>query len=421
MNRTMKLVATALVVLLLGGFAWWFFFLKGKTAAVPPTFATAAQGGATATFGGSSGNTSQNIIGGIATATTQGGKAPGGALPRLWHVTAAPVAGAGFVVNASTTRLRFVERATGYVSDADPSGGMLGRLTNTTVPHVYEAQIGTNGAIVERNIDGGVATAFADTVGQASSTAPAVLLQQRLPNNIETLAMNPSGTQLFYILPNAAGNAAGFTARADGSKPVQVFSSGILGWQAQFLSDGHIVLVQNASEEAQSYAYELQNGQLSPLTGAVNGLTFLPRASSANFIYGQSDTQLTLFAKNATTTLTLPIRTIADKCVWDPPRPTQKTVGKKTVTTMVQLPIVYCAVPELPPGANFLDHWYRGEAHTTDAWWKVDTSTGAVALVYTPDTNLSLDVENPVADPTGNYISFENAADKSLWLLRIAQ
>jgi hypothetical protein len=67
--------------------------------------------------------------------------------------------------------------------------------------------------------------------------------------------------------------------------------------------------------------------------------------------------------------------------------------------------------------------WYRGEIHTSDEWWKIDATTGSTTMIYSPkvSNNVSIDVDRPVIDATGNYIAFINAADKSLWMLKIPQ
>jgi len=77
-------------------------------------------------------------------------------------------------------------------------------------------------------------------------------------------------------------------------------------------------------------------------------------------------------------------------------------------------------VPQRPTPADFLDLWHRGEVHTADAWWRVDMSAGSTELLYSPG-DIMLDVESPVIDDEGEYIAFMNAADKSLWLLRIKE
>ena len=48
-------------------------------------------------------------------------------------------------------------------------------------------------------------------------------------------------------------------------------------------------------------------------------------------------------------------------------------------------------------------------------------SAGTAEKLFATDTSLALDVEKPAIDATGSYLGFINAADGSLWMLRIAQ
>ena len=111
-----------------------------------------------------------------------------------------------------------------------------------------------------------------------------------------------------------------------------------------------------------------------------------------------------------------PIQTIADKCTWAPTSP-EAPQGKPGDL------IAYCGVPQTIPSQQFLDDWYKGIVHTSDEFYEVDASAASTTLLYNPqgDTSASLDVEDPSVDPSGQYLAFINAADQSLWVLRIEQ
>jgi hypothetical protein len=121
--------------------------------------------------------------------------------------------------------------------------------------------------------------------------------------------------------------------------------------------------------------------------------------------------------------VSLPIKTISEKCVWAPSNaPQSGAPGGHSVAQNViagKELVAYCAVPVSPVSGTYLRDWYRGAVHSEDSWWKVDVSAGTVERIFSPDANLSLDVENPSIDGNGSYIAFMNAADKSLWMLRI--
>jgi hypothetical protein len=165
-------------------------------------------------------------------------------------------------------------------------------------------------------------------------------------------------------------------------------------------------VAQKPSDGVMGYAFTINNSALQSLVSAP-GLSILPRTGSTALIYSDSTSgSVSLFAQTSASTspIRLPISTLAEKCVWAP--------GHDL--------IAYCAVPQTPETANdYMEAWYRGAMHTSDSWWRVDVSAGTAESLFTPDSSISLDVEHPVIDPTDSYIAFMNAADKSLWMLRI--
>lgn len=406
-----------LIVLILVAFGGWYFFIQAKQAEVASI--DAARGaGLAPSFASKVGSTYENIVSSLAASlTSERASQGGGAAPQLSQVNKTPTAGAGFVTSGlsdqgTSTSLRFVERSTGYVFDVDLATRTLKRVTGTLLPRTYEALVAGNGRMIMRGIDENDAVATIAASVTMSTTSAAVgttgdtlmqLAQTPLSHGTRSIVMSPSGEEIFYIAEGAEGGV-GIKATWDGEKPKQVFSSAIVGWQAYWLSGDRIVLMQKPSDGVTGYAYELgKDGALAPLAlGA--GLTVLPHPTSTALIYGTSAGGLSLFVRVSkdTSDAPLPIRTIADKCVW----------------SSAENNIAYCAVPQGAPPSGFLDRWHRGETHTADAWWRVDASAASAEIVLSPG-NASFDVERPIIDESGRYIAFMNATDKSLWLLRI--
>lgn len=326
----------------------------------------------------------------------------------LWQVSKTPVGGAGFVQGENGRRLYFIERSTGYLFSADPATGAIVRLSNTLTPKVYEAIITKSGAVIARSLDSsGNITTFSGSLS-ASSSADSLheLTGVQLPKNIDAIAFSPSGTEVVYLI-NDSGATVGMRAYADGTKPKRLFASAIASWHIRWLSDGRLILTESPSDGALGYAYRVATGTREKLLGGLPGLMVLPRASSTALLYSTADrSNVSLFARASasSTAVELPIRTIADKCVWLPSKEL----------------IAYCAVPQSAPVYPFLDAWYRGETHTADSWWQIDVAAGTVRIAYEPEQDLALDVENPQVDDSGSYLYFMNGADKSLWILRLS-
>ncbi|OGG57737.1 hypothetical protein A2853_04290 [Candidatus Kaiserbacteria bacterium RIFCSPHIGHO2_01_FULL_55_17] len=402
--RYVLIVAIVLILTALGG---WYFFIRAKQAEIKEADAGRGADLPEQSVGSAFGSTYENIVSSLSS-MVNGERSADTQVQRLAQVNKSQTAGAGFVESGTSTRLRFVERGTGFIFDVIPETLALERLTNILIPRTYEALVTENGRLIVRGTeeDGGVTTTVASVAATSTSEGSRTLTQKRLPNGIRSITANKTGGEILYVVEGPTGAVAS-RAAWDGTKAKEVFTSAVSGWQLHWLGSERIVLVQNPSDNIPGYSYEVQkNGALSPLLRPVPGLTLLPHPSSRALLYGASSGALTLFVRvSATSTsVSLPIRTIADKCVWDPK----------------QQSIAYCAVPQSLPAPSFLDRWYRGEAHTADAWWRVDAGAASAELLFSPGSFV-LDVERPVIDKSGNYIAFVNAVDKSLWLLRIAE
>ncbi len=467
-------VLAATIVLILGAFSGWYFFLKsqsqttagedaargfttGPTAQIgtsgqSPTTGELERAGffsrllSSVTGGGTGVSESLTTsltsdIGGIPNAATiQTSTSSATAAPRpaqMLHVHTKPVAGMSFIQSGKSELLRYVERSSGYIFDADPETGLVTRLTNTLVPKVYEALFTHNGKIIERSLDdaGNIVTVIG-SVGTSSksgeATSSMMFSSIALPQNIEAITFDPKTGALFYFLEEGSG-IVGIRAEANGAKPTRVFTSSIRHWRHQWLTDGRIILTQAASDDVPGYSYELKgDGSLSPLVRSTPGLTMLGR-NAGTFLYGQSSGgALALFVQvqGSAAPIGLQIRTIADKCVWVPDLSAQGvgtnrnpvgTSGKSAQGRSASGGdlIAYCAVPRGSTARRFLDEWYQGSAHSSDVLWRVNASAGSAQIVYAPNT--SIDMENLTISSAGTHIAFMNAIDKSLWLLRLTK
>ena len=405
---TLRYILIALAVLILAALSVWYFFIRAKQAEIAREAEGRGLGLPTRSFESRLGSTYENIVSSLSSPAAEAVRGEdAGKAPQLTQVNKTPTAGAGFI-SGTSTRLRFVERSTGFVFDVVPQTLALERLTNTLVPRTYEALIAKNGRMVMRSVDesGAPATIAASVAGTSTPEGLRSLAQKRLPDGIQSVVVSPGGDEIFYITEGPGGGAGNKTTW-DSEKEKPVFSSALAGWQAHWLSGDRIVIVQKPSDDTGGYAYTIgKDGALSPLVRNIPGLTVLPHPTSSALLYGRSAGGLSLFVqiKETTAGALLPIHTTANKCVWNP----------------LEELVAYCAVPQIQPPPNFLDKWHRGEIHTADAWWRVDASAASAELLLSPE-NTMMDVENPTIDESGVYIAFTNAIDKSLWLLRVSK
>lgn len=399
-----QFLLAGLVVVIVGATLGWYVFIHRQ---IQTTTAqdTARGAGIAPSFGSPQGSTFANTAAGDNTsAQPQNGTS---SAPRLWQISKTPVAGFGFDAT-STGLILFVERASGNVLQADPSRATIERLTNTLFPKTYDAAIIGEYAIL-RSIDGNALTTYAGAIAASTSTGEVGTLDGvYLPKNILTIAARDKST-LAYLLQNPHGGSLGVTSDLAGKGQKQFFSSALADWRLIGLKDGVLYLVQKPADGVPGFSFMLQkDGSLSPLISNVPGLMIAPRASSTALLWSSSGgSSLVLFGRTAANASaeTLPIKTVAEKCAWGP--------GSSL--------IAYCAVPRTLSTSAFLNDWYAGALHTTDAIWKVDVSAGTAEQFFATDSTLALDMENLRFDPSGSYLVFINATDKTLWSLRIAQ
>ncbi len=409
MNKIIQFVTAALLVAIVGGFGGWYFFIKNKTAETDNLIA--GRGEDAASFTGEVGSTYQNIITDSSETTPA---STGQRAPRLWHVTKSPIAGFGFGPGGLTVYI--AERATGNILRAAPDTSSIQRLTNTLVPKVREALFSRSGDVILRSTnDAGSVTTFAATIATTtvitSTSTPNTLEGTYLPQNIVAIdAPNnqPTSKGIFFMTRLPEGGSVGVSSLWKGTSIKKMVSLPLYQWRAQALSDGRVVLTQNAADDVVGYSFIVSPaGVMKPLVGNLPGLTLTYHDTGDAFLYGVAGAgTLSLYVKAGTSNaVKLPIATTADKCVWAP------GVGL----------IAYCAVPTSAPASPYLTNWYGGATHTIDVWWKIEAAEGTAERFFVPDTRTQYDVEDPATDETGSYLAWRNAADKSLWLLRISE
>lgn len=401
--RIMKFVAAALIVIVLGGLVGWYYVVQSRIASTSATD-TARGMGATPSFGGPAGSTFENTGSGFLTGT--GDAAPGEvrAAPRFWRISQTPVAGFGFA--SSSPRLYFADTATGNILEADPLTGATVRLTNTLFPKAFDAHFSESGAVVMRFMEGELIRTYAGRIATSTSStttsAPTQLIGTYLSPGITEIAVGAQES-LVYIVEDASG-ASIVQSDWRGGAQKKLFTAPLKAWRVQSLGDGMVVLTQKASDGITGHAFTLSaSGALAPLVENAAGLTTLAKDRST-LLYGTADTRLSLFVRTGGTDTSLPLQSTAEKCVW------------AHGTSL----IAYCAVPRITGGARTLLERYQGVRHTSDTWYRVNIAAGTAEEIFAGDGSAAIDVEKPVIDVGNRYIAFTNAADKSLWMLRIA-
>jgi len=329
--------------------------------------------------------------------------------PRLRQISATPVAGATVFVRGKEIVYRYVERATGHIFETTSESFAQIRVSNTTIPQVYNAIFVENGnGVIMQYLseDEVIRTLYAEIVFDPESGGGSIT-STFLPDNILSITVSPKGDKIFYLLRNSGVGSIGYVSNPDGSSPVEVFDSPIKEWGATWTATSRITLTSKPANGIPGVAFLVsQNQNLSEyIFSGVLGLNTLVSPDESSFLFSESiEDGTTLFGTSdgITRNPELPIVTFPnEKCVW-----------RKT--------LVFCGVPVDGDLGVYPDEWYQGVGSFYDSLYVIDMESGAVAEAQNFETlGVSMDIVSPHIDFTGRYLLFTNKRDLTLWAFRL--
>lgn len=429
-KKIFKIITVLIILLAIGFVTYWFFDRQQGGDGLPKNdgsfsfsnffpFGNSNDGApATTTTIGVSGTNGQNYA--IPTAP-----------PRLWQISNEPQSGA-VVFNASNTPLvRFVDKATGNIFESSLHLLGLRRISNTTIPKVYEALWQSNGdALVLRylgddnetikSVYGKLASSTplsGENANESESPAEKSLRELRtvfLPENITSISVNPS-TGVFAYVAEYPNKSAVFITDSFAGKLRQIFESEIRDFSVRLVNNTTSGLTSKPSAVAdgQFYFLKTDSGRLERVMGGQRGLTAVANSAGTKIFYSESKNNSFasgLFNPKTGEKTSTPFTSLPDKCVW----------SNKNF-------YLYCAVPKSIPSGKYPDYWYQGRVSFDDTLWRIDAATGATEFLIDPaaivsasaDNRMEIDAINLILDPNEEYLVFTNKKDSMLWGLKI--
>lgn len=343
------------------------------------------------------------------------------AAPRLWQISRDPQSGAVVFNNGTSTVVRFTDRATGNVFESRV--GFLGfnRVSNTTVPKVYEAKWQPNGdMVVLRHLNdtndtikswyGRFSTSSATFNEIENGQTPLELERTPLLDNIKSLSINNENGSIAYLVENRNGSVV-FLSDRDITNNREIFRSPIKDLEISWAGNSRISLLTKPNRTTSGFLYflDISSGQIEKVLGDKIGLTTLVNNNGTQVVYseirsGSLVSGLFNTAENRSTEL--PFFVIPEKCVWSN-----------------SAPYLYCAIPATNPGSRFPDSWYRGESSFDDTIWRINPSNLSGELLIDPTiiADGGIDAMNLLLDPSESYLIFTNKKDQQLWGFRIVE
>ncbi len=320
----------------------------------------------------------------------------------------------------SNTIFRYVERATGHIYETTATSTASLRISNTTIPKIYEAffledknQVAFRYLGNDEKIETYVATIRATTTDEGVKTNLEGIFMQK---DISDFSTSPNGRNIFVLSPNAnsasAAQLLGQSALASNpNKQSTLFNSPIPVWSAEWFGGEQIAITSKPSYNAQGVLYFINSrtGFQEKILGPIPGLVTKPSPDGKKVLYSKNDGSgiATNFLTVSTNIIkSLPVGTIAEKCVW--------SRNNKDI---------FCAVPNSSLTGQYPDAWYMGVVSFNDSLIKIDTEQETIRTIMSigAETTEPLDMINLQLSPKEDYLVFTNKRDLSFWSLDIKE
>lgn len=430
MKKALKIILILIIIVAVGFGMFWFFdrqqggtgsnfnianyFPFGESPEVTPVSNEEGSGNETGSENGSGASGNET---GTSTIPTF--------VPQLWQISENPQSGAVIYKNSSGIFVRYLDKATGNVFESNLSSVQRKRISNTTIPKVYETVWAADGnsLVLRYAADNSdlIRSLHAKLVANRSTTTPEneANLQELqgtfLPSNISQFAREPGSTgkeKGFYLLPNTSGGTSGYTSNLDGSSPSRIFDSPLKEWLVEWPTKGTLAFTTKASAEVPGYIYFLNSasGSFRKILGNINGLTTLTKPDSLKVLYsesGENTFSLGIYTVKTGERVILSKKTLPEKCVW--------SVKNDSA--------LFCAVPKTISSNNYPDAWYQGRVSFNDNIWMMNASTSQTELIIDPKEKqgVEIDAVNLILDAEEKYLIFTNKKDSQLWGLRLLE
>ena len=332
----------------------------------------------------------------------------------LRQLSTDPISGNILINKDGKSIVRYILRANGNIYESYSDQTESRRLSNTTIPKVYESNWLPDGNhLILRYLKENNQTIVSFSVKINPSTSTTNEFEGGIDGNFLTeditiLSVSPKGDKIFTGIPNLNGLSA-YISSPNGLNKKLIFESPLVEWISSWPKDDIVTLNTKASGLLPGYLYFLntQNGNLTKILGGINGLTSKTNSGATEVLYSDSSRglpKLYLFNVKSREGKLLPWSTLPEKCAWG-------ELNKK---------IIYCAVPKSFESGTYPDIWYQGLTSFSDSVWSYNTETGASSELLNPENNnQKLDIINLMISKDDANLFFTDKTTLTLWQLNL--
>jgi len=315
----------------------------------------------------------------------------------LLQVSDRAVAGAVIATVGSSSVLRYVEKGTGHIFEVSLETGLETRISNTTIPGAVYANWAPSGArtIIETDAQGARGSMYLGTL--STSTAGTVVDLEGLTDTLNNIAFSEEDT-LFYTT-TTGGVTVAFARNLTQGSITELF-------RLPFVES---TILWDTEGEGRHYAYTKPAFGFQGFLYAA-GSTGLEKIDQGAGLVAARIGDMLLISKNrAQGAPTLILNEASGLGAFTSvPGSREKCAGETTI---------WCGA-SAEAGADFPVSWYQGTVSYDDSIYRINPSSGEVALELDPEmiAREPLDVTDLGVGPDGRVI-FKNKVDDTLWLL----
>jgi hypothetical protein len=294
--------------------------------------------------------------------------------------------------------IRYVEKKTGHIYKMFLDTKIKEKISNSTIPSIYEALFdGTGESVIYRYLsEDNTINSFMATLGAKNG--------EFLPQNISDISTSLDKSKFFYLTKGSNG-ASGTVGTFKGTGKNIVFNHPFTEWTSQWDNKQNVYLTTKPSYNVTGSIFILNtaNKTILKIFGGIQGLTTLINPNGSLVLYSYTTStgpKLGVFNISEHSTIDFDTYGLPEKCVW----------ASDNIN-------VYCAVPNVITGNQYPDSWYQGLVSFDDFFVKINTTTGEKETIANGTDETPIDGTYLFLDKKETSLFFTNKKDSTLWSL----
>jgi hypothetical protein len=323
--------------------------------------------------------------------------------PALRQLTTRSVAGFREIDTSPTPVIYYSEKGTGHIYSINLTSGEETRISGTTVPGVYTAQISPKGDYVAMGIKSNTKNTPI-VIGIISSSTEDNMSIEDFDTSIDQFSIQ-DGEELLYTTREEYG-LGGYSYNFSKESKEKIFDipfhEAVVQWGKQ-KEETHY-FYPKSSYSLEGYLYQAKNKKISRVP--VEGYGFSGLANADTIAYTKFidlKTQNFLYNRDTGENINLRVSFLPEKCIIS------------SVSNLI------CAYQDIKMPIGYPDTWYQGTLSFSDSLWLISGKDLSVKkLIDTQaESGREIDVTNLGIGTSETGVYFINKNDNTLWMYEL--